>query len=230
MGNMESNKQAFLTRLSKLVRGAKIFDSLLLARRRRLVVAAEKAMKNKSFIFNGIQLPYSYFVYNSTYGSERAIEISIGKWFLEQYDDVLEIGNVMNHYYPIRHDVVDKYEKVDGVRNEDVVDIKDAHKNILSISTLEHVGFDENGDHKKFYQAIEIVKGLFTENLLITVPWGYNPSVDEFLRGNHGGLDLTFYYRDGREWKVGNFETIEPMTYGSKYSCANAIAVLQMKK
>jgi len=214
---------------SRALKSVGMFDSFLLARRQRLVKRIQQEMDGKTFEYHGMHLPYTYHTYNSTYANERCVEVSIGKWFLETHEDVLEVGNVMNHYCDIPHEVVDKYEIAPGVRNEDVVSIKDHHKNILAISTLEHVGFDDGGqgkgDHTQFFKAVENIKSI-GQHALITLPWGVNPSVDKFVSEFTGAM--TLYYRDGREWKQGTLTDIREKTYGSKYSGANAIAVVEL--
>ena len=59
---------------------------------------------------------------------------------------MLEVGNVLSHYQRVCHDIVDKYEAREGVINEDVVSFDPGRRYalIVSISTLEHVGWDEN--------------------------------------------------------------------------------------
>ena len=55
---------------------------------------------------------------------------------------ILELGNVLSHYYPVHHDIVDKYEKSSGVSNVDIRDF-DTSKDydlVVSISTFEHIG------------------------------------------------------------------------------------------
>jgi hypothetical protein len=44
------------------------------------------------------------------------------KDYQNQRKNILEIGNVTSHSYPVTHDVLDKYEIADGVVNEDVTD------------------------------------------------------------------------------------------------------------
>lgn len=58
---------------------------------------------------------------------------------------MLEVGNVLSHYFPIHHDIVDKYEVCPGVINQDIADFlpQEKYDLILSISTVEHVGWDE---------------------------------------------------------------------------------------
>ena len=104
--------------------------------------------KSKIFKFQGQFYTYFDHPYNTTLDNERSIEIPIISKFLSENkdDNILEIGNVLSHYFNFEHDVVDKYEKSEGVTNEDVVDFKSSknYSLIISISTLEHVGWDED--------------------------------------------------------------------------------------
>jgi hypothetical protein len=84
------------------------------------------------------------------------------------------------------HDVVDKYEKAEGVINEDVVDFHTSKKYslIISISTLEHVGWDEYPrDPEKIFDAIKNLKNLLGAGgkLVVTLPLGENNVLDKYL-------------------------------------------------
>lgn len=59
-----------------------------------------------------------------------------------------EVGNVLAHYGVGGHTVVDKYETAGGVHNVAVLDYHDdrGFDLIVSISTLEHTGFEEEVD------------------------------------------------------------------------------------
>src|SRR6202034_3735504 len=90
---------------------------------------------------------YFYHRYNYTWKNERTIEIPI-IWDIIRKNpnkEILEVGNVLSHYYQVHHTILDKYEKGDNVINEDVIDFnpKKKYDLIVSISTLEHVGWDE---------------------------------------------------------------------------------------
>src|SRR5215207_4369431 len=97
----------------------------------------------------------------TTWRSERAVELPIAWRRVRRTDatSTLEIGNVLSNYFPVRHLVVDKYERVPGVINEDVVDFSPPGKYdlIVSISTLEHVGWDppEPRDPLKLLRAVD---------------------------------------------------------------------------
>ncbi len=218
---------------SKAFRSNKIFLPLIFAYQRVLAWRAKKKMGDRKFIYRGRPVPY-FFHRCTAYGNERIIEIPIAKKFIDTHDDILEVGNVLSHYFPISHPVVDKYEKdsYPHLVNADICDFNPGrkYKNIVSISTMEHVGFDEaEKNPKKFYQAIKKVKDLLADGgtFLMTVPWGYNPCVDEFIRSFKG--DMTLYHRDGDEWKMGNLSDIEDKTYWLKYPYANALAVIEMQ-
>jgi len=135
--------------------------------------------------------PYRHFRhrYNATWRNERAVEIPIARGFLADVppEKVLEIGNVLSHYGPVSHQVVDKYEKSEGVRNEDVCDFRSGKKYqlIVSISTLEHVGWDEEPkDESKVLRAFENLQSLLAPGgkLIVTIPLGYNPPLDRMIK------------------------------------------------
>jgi hypothetical protein len=60
-----------------------------------------KFNREKDFVFNSHRLGYFFHSYNNFRVTERAVEIPIIRHYLEQenYQNVLEIGNVTNHYY-----------------------------------------------------------------------------------------------------------------------------------
>lgn len=104
-------------------------------------------------------------MYNASWSNERAIEIPLAQERIRQAAGkrILEIGNVLAYYGQVPHEVVDKYERADGVRNIDVVDFHPAapYDLIISISTLEHVGWDETPrDPAKLLRAVTHLTGL----------------------------------------------------------------------
>ena len=86
--------------------------------------SAEKFLSSKSFEVEGRAYPYTIHPHNFTWTNERAVEISIAEKAIADRPKMrtLEVGNVTQHYFQTKHDVVDKYEKADGVINVDVVD------------------------------------------------------------------------------------------------------------
>jgi len=149
---------------------------------------AQLFLARQEFRFQGA--PYRYFVhrYNQTWRNERAVEVPIA-WAAVQAQAkgrILEVGNVLAHYFPVGHDRVDKYEHAHGTHNVDVLDFRGGpYDLIVSISTLEHVGYDEQPrEADKPLRAIAHLRSLLSPKgvLLATLPVGYNPSLDAALR------------------------------------------------
>jgi SAM-dependent methyltransferase len=144
--------------------------------------------RGRSFTFQGKSLQYLRVAYNYTWRNERAVEIPIFQDIVAQYEpsQILEIGNVLRHYMPIRHDVVDKYEEGPDVQNVDAVDYDPGrtYDLIISISTLEHVGWDEVPvEPAKVRYAIDHLRQLLSPGgkLIVSLPVGYNSEVNTIL-------------------------------------------------
>lgn len=142
-----------------------------------------------TFELDGERVPYFHHRYHYTWLNERAVEVALARRVLAGRDPtgVLEVGNVLAHYLPTRHAVVDKYERAPGVRNDDVVNLSPGrtYDLIVSVSTLEHVGLDEDlRDPGKPVRAVRRLAELLAPGgrLWITLPVGYNPDLDAQLR------------------------------------------------
>ena len=156
------------------------------------------------FVYEGQPYQYLYHHYNHTYTNERAVELPIVMAVLDAHSGmrVLEAGNVLSHYMDVDHEIVDKYEAAEDVINEDIVDFSavEPYDLIVSISTLEHVGWDEEPrDPGKPFRAVVRLKELLAPRglLIITVPFGQNPHVDRMMRENEAGFHrIDFMQRD----------------------------------
>ncbi|MGZ8845219.1 MAG: hypothetical protein ACXW3C_02035 [Pyrinomonadaceae bacterium] len=170
-------------------------------------ILTDKLNANRAFLFEGNQLEYFFHSYNNFRLSERALEIPIIDYFLRQHDyqEILEIGNVTNHYYEYfrkafadkRKTVVDKFERGQGVLNYDIAEYAPGVKFdfVFSISTFEHMDSDRGmspdyvaGSSRLVSVAADNIKhvgdmllkdrGIF----VVTAPIGYAPE-----------WDMTFY-------------------------------------
>jgi hypothetical protein len=142
----------------------------------------------RTFSFGGRRHAYFLHRYNLTWSNERAVEIPIvwAEVSGRQGSRLLEVGNVLSHYLTTRHEVLDKFEKGERIRNEDVATFRSAQRYdlIVSISTLEHVGWDEQPqDPDKIGRAIANLTDHLAPGgrLLVTLPLGYNPPMDAQL-------------------------------------------------
>jgi hypothetical protein len=207
----------------------------VLGRIARSATAAIRRLRPGTFTFAGADYRYFVHAYNETWRNERAVELSIVMRALDEHRGarVLEIGNVLAHYGRAGHDVVDKYEAAAGVRSIDVVELQapEPYDLVVTISTLEHVGFDEDvRDPDKPRQAVERMAGALAPGgtLLVTVPLGYNDSLDRDLRAGRIAFDeLRFLKRissDNRWLEVTESE-VEGVAYGAPYKWANGLAV-----
>jgi hypothetical protein len=153
------------------------------------------AGEHGAFEFGGERYAYLHHRYKFTWLTERAIEIPIARRALERRPSarLLEVGNVLSHYGPTQHVVVDKYERAPGVLNLDVTELHELGRfeQIVAISTLEHAGHDEHPrDPDKARLALEALRSMLEPRgeLLVTVPVGYNRAFDAFLRTAPAGI------------------------------------------
>lgn len=190
---------------------------------------------NRTFQFQGRTYPYFCDSYNATWRNERGVEIALALAFLEKGNPgrTLELGNVMPYYKKFEHDVVDKYEPTPGVLNVDVVDFEctQPYDTVLTISTLEHIGWDEAvKDENKVLQAIEKLKSLTKPNgrMFVTFPLGHNAFLDEHLAAGRVDLpNMGFLKRVSamNDWVETDLAGVLGAKYNSPYRAANALCV-----
>jgi len=201
-------------------------------------------LNKKHFIIGSQKYKYFLHSYNNTWDNERAVEIPIFttylKKFLDKQQKVLEIGNVMSHYFNNngRWTVVDKFERSEGVINIDIIDFKPENKYqlIIGISTFEHIGFDDSEiDENKVIVALSHVvnrllakEGLF----IISIPIGYNKSLDrKILKSELEPSKELFIKRNQYlTWEVADKNELKNEIYGKPYSGANVLAILYFHK
>lgn len=197
--------------------------------------------KERYFEFNGKKLKMFYHRHNYTWTNERCVEIPIimDYYYNIYFKNLLEFGYVLPHYYSVGWDVVDKYEEGGSayIINQDIVDYipKKKYDLILSISTIEHVGFD-TGEKKEKGKIIKAVKHLKDKCLLkngrmiFTTCLGYNPEMDDIVFGNIW-TNKYFLRRTGKnEWKQIDEEDAKGAKYDYPYEGANVVAVLGVRK
>lgn len=156
--------------------------------------------------------------YNQTIRNERAVELAVAfHWLAGRKGSGLEVGNVLGHYGVTGHRVVDLHEQAPGVDNLDVFDVDSYYDWIVAISTIEHVRWDVEADPEGAAAAVEHLRTM-SDNILVTVPLGWNPPLDARLplEANRWAC----YHRTDNGWQIGD---IEPVPYGPAW--ANAVWV-----
>ncbi|MGD0407030.1 MAG: hypothetical protein ABSB10_10335 [Candidatus Bathyarchaeia archaeon] len=189
----------------------------------------------KTFKFQGHAYNYFCNKYNTTWKNERAVEVPIVREIVKHCNGkILEVGNVLSHYYPVTHDVVDKYEKAKGVINQDVVDFRPSERYdlIVSISTMEHMGWDENHrEPEKVLYALENLKSNCLAHrgiMVITAPLGYNPELDKLLKQGMIDLGKQYYMKrlsKDNLWKETEQNNVQNIRYDTPFPAANAIVI-----
>jgi hypothetical protein len=195
-----------------------------------------------TFQFKGENYSYFWAGYNMTWRGERCVEIPIARRVLleNKGKKILEIGNVLGHYFPVQYDVVDKYEKAPGVMNEDILQFKprgEAYDLILSISTMEHVGWDETPrEPEKIFAAFENIKRNCLApggQLVVTMPLGYNSALDEGLANGRIEFSENFFMKRLKkvnDWKETDYAQVRDSKYMDPYPFANGLFVGIFKK
>ena len=199
-------------------------------------------LPRKHFGFNGQSLDCFYHRYNMTWAGERCIEIPIAKSYLDHFSGkrVLEVGNVLSHYLPISHDVLDKFEKGPGIINEDIIGFapQKRYDLILSISTFEHIGYDDEAEEsssKKIKQAIEACTQKLLApggKLVITVPIGYNPELDQMIKNGELKTSADSFMRRVKklDWVASTKAEALNCRFRKPFPYANAILVAEFSK
>jgi hypothetical protein len=192
---------------------------------------------SSTFLFQGQRYAYFHHPYNFTGTNERAVEIPLALAALHWFPGpVLEIGNVLAHYGIRGHTVVDKYEEAKGVVNVDIEAFAPEQRfnSIVSISTLEHLGWDEEPrDADKAPRALaHLLNHLLVPggHLFATAPMGHHPKLDEMIMRCATGTRVSFLKRLclQNHWQEVVFAEIGTPRYGHPYPNGNVMAVLTL--
>lgn len=190
---------------------------------------------SKKFKFQNQKYDYFHHPYNT--GGERTVEVPIIWKAVEEYmaskKSILEVGNVLSHYFPVFHTVVDKYEPGEGVINEDIVNYNPSKKYdlIVSISTLEHVGWDEEPrEPEKILRAIERLEDFLADGgkMIVTLPLGYNSEMDKYLREGKISFSRIYFMKRvtrSNKWIEKRYKGVPDAEYGKPFPFANVILI-----
>lgn len=171
--------------------------------------------------------------YNSAWDNERFVELAVAGHWLTQVDGRgLEVGNVLAHYrIDAPRIVVDRYEQAPGVYNIDALAVDGTYPWVVSISTLEHVGWDppEPRQPGRALDALLHLRSLLADGgrMLVTVPLGWNPPLDEAIAaGVSAPTRDCVYVRDlAGVWRQHGARTWAP--YGVTDAWAGAVWVAE---
>jgi hypothetical protein len=191
---------------------------------------------SETFDFQGNTYHYLFHTYCTTWKNERAAIIPIAweivKKYQEQNKKILEIGNVMSYYYHVNHDILDKYEIVDRVINEDVVDFNPSklYDLIISLFTLQGVGLDESPrEPAKILRAIENLKKILASDgqIIVIHVLGAHKEVDELLKNGILKFSSQFYLKriSDYKWKEAKWNDVKDLGYVHSIPTANGVVM-----
>jgi len=187
----------------------------------------------RSFNFRDKIYYYMNHDYNSTSLNERSIEIpivwDIVKKYIKEDKRILEVGNVLSHYYNVSYDIVDKYEVETGVRNVDINEYKPHNKYdlVVCVSTLEHIG--RSVQHT--IDTLNNMKSMLVDGgkLVVTVPIGESKYINSALTENLFAPSKVFYMKRldaENNWKQVHYDEAIIQKYRAPFRNANAIAII----
>lgn len=182
------------------------------------------------------RLPYFHHHHNCGFPgkrrTERTVELAIADWWLKQHPDAVEVGAVTPYYWPGRvANVIDPADSHRAVTDRiSLFDFDFSNRDILSISTVEHIGEHRYGlnEPRTPMQAIEKISGE-ARKFVITFPSGWRPELDEFVFS--GEVDrmcrATFLVRnDDETWSRSERRNAKRPYGGENVTWANCLIIL----
>ena len=175
----------------------------------------------------------SYFdhPHNATLTNERGVELVLGFRYIDLVKgELIEVGAVTPYYRQLTHiclDPVDPKATVkDFAENYDFT-----NKNVLSISTIEHIGRGDYRLEKNEILAFNVLNKIYDESksCLITWPIGYNKCLDNLVKDNLSKFNYFFYVKRSQHpphWEVVANEEGFNFSYGSPFGAGNSAMII----
>lgn len=144
--------------------------------------------------------------HNTSIRNERCLEVVLGRRFIQQYPDTIEIGSTMPYYGNVGHRVIDRYDKkCENSEQVDAETISCKGKNVLCLSTVGYMGsavyYDV--DKPRIREKIEPIKSVRfirrvseeANDFLFSFPLNCHFSLDQWMRQNLQQFRWTIYAR-----------------------------------
>ncbi len=198
------------------------------------------------FIYKRKKVPFFQHTYNCGFLpyrlTERGLEIAITQIWLRNTDGkVVEIGAVTPYYWKgAVDDVCDPADQHEAVNlKTSMFNLDLTGKNVLSVSTIEHIGLGEYGVPIQTREtAVLALDKILKESktCLVTFPVGYNLELDNYVIRKefydlYKNITLTFYVRntvDNNFVEEKDFEVVRKTPYGPR--TANAVVIIEKTK
>lgn len=167
--------------------------------------------------------------YIETRMTERSVEIALAAAYLEAvHGDVVEIGAVTPYYFTENKiveiiDPTDQHYRVNTRKSLFECDLRG--KNVLSISTVEHIGTHDYGmsEEKNVIDAIEKIT-CEADSCFITAPLGYNKVLDDWIKRNKDNAMIRIIKRGiNNHWIEINLHDYSDIAYTPLWACGLVI-------
>lgn len=196
---------------------------------------------SQNFEFDGKRYNYFFHPYCTTWRNERTVAVPIIWEIIKGYEgqsrNVLEIGNMLSYYFKVNHDIVDKYEIMDGVINEDIVDFRPSKKYdlIVSILTLVEVGVSEYPkDPSKIIRTVENLRTFLSPGgqIVVVMGLGFNPQFDKSLENKKIQFTTQGYLKhiEGFKWKEDSWENVKDVKYDKSIPTARGLIIGRIER
>jgi SAM-dependent methyltransferase len=191
---------------------------------------------SETFEFQGNAYHYLFRANYPTWKNERAAVIPIVWKMIHRYRQqnkrVLEVGNTLSYVFKVDHDILDKYEIVEGVINEDAVDFNppEQYDLIVSIFTLQLVGLNESlREPVKGLKAMQNLKRHLAPGgrMVVVHALGHNHEMDKLLKNGTMQFNRQFYLKriSRYKWKETTWDDVKDSTYDYSVPTANGIVI-----
>jgi hypothetical protein len=188
----------------------------------------------ETFELNGKTYQYFYNDYNTTGRNERKVEVPVFMDEISKHQGqrILEVGNVISHYYPVTWDVVDLYEEAPGVINQNIscYTTPDKYDFVFSVSTMEHTGYGNEliaGFDNIFNCLLKPGCEMF-----LSLPWAYNRDFEHRLLSGELGYARSYFMKQEpagifTQCTLGDLEGIK---YDKPYFAGNGFVLSYLKR
>jgi len=165
----------------------------------------------------------------NTLVNERCVELPLAFRYIDFVNgDLIEIGAVTPYYCNYPHECIDPTDNR-ATKKEFAENLDYIGKNVLSISTIEHIGRGDYHLEKELDLAYSILQKIYqdSKSCMITWPIGYNEVLDKITKENISRFNHFFIIKRGDvKWEVIEDVSGFDHLYGKPFRNANSIIVI----
>ena len=187
------------------------------------------------FKVKNLEFEYCKQEYNNAYRNERTVEVPLGIHALQllRQDSlpIYELGAVLPYYIgeAAHHTIVDYYDPWRTCIKQDVSTLDFSGKNVLSISTIEHIGTPDYGNKNLNDKlAFEVMNKIYQQSIkyFVTFPLGLHMQLQTSILQSDIPRFVMKRLNAQNEWLLLDNSNDFSFQYDRPFNNANAICVL----